>query len=65
MNALLKVTIYVTSLRHVKELREALSRHYGGEFPSSSLVQVAGLFSRNISMKIEAVFAVRLFTATA
>ena len=58
LGALLKVTVFVTTLEELSGLRAVLARHYGSHFPASSLVQVAGLFSPKISLEIEAVLAV-------
>lgn len=38
-------------------LREVLYRHYGEHLPASSLVQVSGLFSTDLRIEIEAIFA--------
>ncbi|ROL90345.1 enamine deaminase RidA [Pseudomonas chlororaphis] len=58
MRDLIKVTIFVTSMDEVGALREVLSKNYGGAYPASSLVRVAGLFSPEVNIEIEAVFAV-------
>ena len=55
--ALLKVTIFVTSFTEITALREVLYRNYGGHLPASSLVQVNGLFSADLRIEIEAIFA--------
>jgi 2-iminobutanoate/2-iminopropanoate deaminase len=57
MQSLLKVTIFVTSLNEIENLRKALFRNYGAALPASSLVQVSHLFSPDISIEIEAIFA--------
>ena len=56
--ALLKVTIFVTHLAELPELRAVLTRHYGDNPPASALVQVAGLFSPEVNIEIEAQLAV-------
>lgn len=56
--SLLKVTIFVTHLAELPELRAVLARHYGDTPPASSLLQVAGLFSPEVSIEIEAQLAV-------
>jgi 2-iminobutanoate/2-iminopropanoate deaminase len=56
MPNLIKVTVFVTSMDDVSSLREVLSRNYEGAYPASSLVQVAGLFSPDVNIEIEAVF---------
>jgi 2-iminobutanoate/2-iminopropanoate deaminase len=53
---LVKVTIYVTTLDDLDGLRKVLTRHYEGAFPASSLVRVAGLFSPEVSVEMEALF---------
>ncbi|WP_273829712.1 RidA family protein [Pseudomonas chlororaphis subsp. aureofaciens] len=57
MRELIKVTIFVTSMDDVGALRSVLSKHYDGSYPASSLVKVAGLFSEDVNIEIEAVFA--------
>lgn len=56
MQNLVKVTIYVTTLDDLDGLRQMLARHYEGALPASSLVRVAGLFSPEVSLEVEAVF---------
>lgn len=55
---LIKVTVFVTSMDDVGALREVLSKHYDGAYPASSLVRVAGLFSPEVNIEIEAAFAI-------
>jgi 2-iminobutanoate/2-iminopropanoate deaminase len=55
--SLLKVTLFVTHLAELPELRAVLARHYGDNPPASSLLQVAGLFSPEVSIEIEAQLA--------
>jgi len=55
--ALLKVTIFITSFTEIAELRDVLYRNYGEHLPASSLVQVSGLFSTDLRIEIEAIFA--------
>lgn len=57
MENLIKVTIFVTAMDDIGELRQTLVKHYCGAHPASSLVQVAGLFSAEVNIEIEAVFA--------
>lgn len=57
LGALLKVTIFVTSFTEINALREVLYRYYGDHLPASSLVQVSGLFSPDLRIEIEAIFA--------
>ncbi|WP_034917869.1 RidA family protein [Erwinia sp. 9145] len=56
-DALIKVTIFVTSLNELTALREVLFSYFGQHLPASSLVQVNGLFSPDLNIEIEAVFA--------
>lgn len=58
LRALLKVTVFVTSLELVNELREALSQHLSDSFPAISLVQIGRLLSPHILLEAEAVLAV-------
>jgi len=55
--ALLKVTIFITAFTDIAALRAVLFRHYGSHLPASSLVQVSGLFSADLRIEIEAIFA--------
>lgn len=55
--SLLKVTIFITSFTEITALREVLYRNYGEHLPASSLVQVSGLFSADLHIEIEAIFA--------
>ncbi|MGO4395672.1 RidA family protein [Variovorax sp. M-6] len=57
MANLIKVTVFVTSMDGIASLRDVLSRNYDGAYPASSLVQVAGLFSPDVNIEIETVFA--------
>ncbi|MFY9962099.1 RidA family protein [Pseudomonas sp.] len=60
MRNLIKVTVFVTSMDDIGSLRAVLSKHYEGSYPASSLIKVAGLFSPDVNIEIEAVFAVPL-----
>lgn len=55
--SLLKVTLFVTSLKGIDSLRTVLFRHFGQHLPASSLVEVSGLFSPDLSVEIETIFA--------
>ncbi|MEM6052002.1 RidA family protein [Erwinia sp. P7711] len=55
--SLIKVTIFVTSLDEVNALRTVLFQHFGDRLPASSLVQVSQLFSPDLMIEIEAIFA--------
>lgn len=57
LDAIVKVTIFVTSLDEFAALRETLFRIYGTALPASSLVRVAGLFSPDLKIEVEAVLA--------
>ncbi|QHM70023.1 RidA family protein [Mixta intestinalis] len=57
LHALLKVTIFVTSLREIDALRAVLFRNFGEHLPACSLVQVSQLFSPDLSVEIEAILA--------
>ena len=54
---LIKVTIFITSFAEIDALREVLYRHYGDHLPASSLVEISRLFSPDLKIEIEAVFA--------
>lgn len=52
--SLIKVTIFITTFA---ALREVLFRHYGDHLPASSLVEVSRLFSPDLQVEIEGIFA--------
>ncbi|MBZ0057102.1 MULTISPECIES: RidA family protein [unclassified Leclercia] len=56
-SSLIKVTIFITSFSEVNALREVLYRNYGDHLPASSLVEVSRLFSPDLSVEIETIFA--------
>lgn len=55
--ALIKVTIFVTDIGNLADLRSALFDCYGAGLPASSLVEVSRLFADEIDIEIEAVLA--------
>ncbi|EEE46254.1 RidA family protein [Roseibium alexandrii] len=56
---LLKVTIFAVDPADIPEIREVLTDRYGENVPASSLVFVKELFSPDLRLEIEAVFAVQ------
>jgi len=56
-SSLIKVTIFITSFAEINALREVLYRNYGDNLPASSLVEVSCLFSPDLSVEIETIFA--------
>jgi len=58
LRSLVKVTMFVTSLEFVRELRAALSKNFGDYLPISSLVQIGKLFSPDVLVEVEAVLAI-------
>lgn len=56
-SSLIKVTIFITSFDEVGELRKVLYQNYGDCLPASSLVEVSRLFSPELKIEIESVFA--------
>ncbi|WP_428649948.1 RidA family protein [Roseibium sp.] len=57
LDALLKVTVFVTNPADIPEIREALAARYGCHVPASSLVVISELFAPDLKVEIEAVFA--------
>jgi 2-iminobutanoate/2-iminopropanoate deaminase len=57
LESLIKVTLFVTSLTGLEDLRAVLFRRYGSHLPASSLVQVKGLFSPDLQIEVEAILA--------
>ncbi|XXD10130.1 RidA family protein [Klebsiella sp. R445] len=56
-SSLIKGTIFITSFEEINALREVLYRHYGDHLPASSLVEISRLFSPDLKIEIETVFA--------
>jgi len=56
-SSLIKVTIFITSFAEINALREVLYRNYGDHLPASSLLEVSRLFSPDLSVEIETIFA--------
>ncbi|KZL27684.1 RidA family protein [Pseudovibrio sp. Ad37] len=54
---LVKVTIFVTDLSALGELRSVLANAYGDHRPASSLVEVQKLFHPDLKIEIEATLA--------
>jgi 2-iminobutanoate/2-iminopropanoate deaminase len=55
---IIKVTIFVTDLSNMDVLRKTLFNIYGDSLPASSLIHVAGLFSEDLKIEVEAIIAV-------
>ena len=54
MNDVIKVNIYVTNIRQREEVWKARAEFFSGEFPCSTLVQVAALATPDTWVEIEA-----------
>jgi 2-iminobutanoate/2-iminopropanoate deaminase len=54
---LLKVTIFVTELGQLSQLRTVLFRRFEHHLPASSLVQVESLFVPGLKIEVEAITA--------
>lgn len=55
---IVKVTVYVTDMADLTEIRSTLADLYGKDVPASSLVFVAALFHADLRVEIEALIAV-------
>ena len=55
---IIKVTVFVTDLSSMNELRNTLFDIYGGNLPASSLIKIAGLFSEDLKIEVEAIVAI-------
>lgn len=58
LRSLVKVTMFVTSLSLLRELRAALNQHFGDYAPMSFLVQIGKLLSPDVLVEVEAVLAI-------
>ncbi|UES58328.1 RidA family protein [Roseibium aggregatum] len=52
---LVKVTVFVTNMTDLPEIRSALAELYANEVPASSLVCVAALFHPQLRVEVEAI----------
>lgn len=57
LRSLVKVTLFVTNLQFVRELRAAWTEHFGDSSALSSLVQIGKLLSPDVLVQADAVFA--------
>jgi len=57
LSSLVKVTLFVTNLQFVRELRAAWSEHFADSSAMSSLVQIGKLLSPDVLVEVDAVFA--------
>jgi enamine deaminase RidA (YjgF/YER057c/UK114 family) len=55
MADVVKVTIYVTDIKNNTKVWKARAEVFSGNFPASTLVQVAALASPEIKVEIEAI----------
>ncbi len=55
MNDLVRLDIYVTDIRQREEVWRARREVFSGDFPASTLVQVAALAEPSVKVEIEAV----------
>lgn len=55
MQDMVKMTIFVTDMKDNKEIWRARQEFFTGDFPCSTLVQVAGLAGPEIKLEIECV----------
>ncbi len=58
---IIKVTIFVTDLSLIIELRSILFEIYGKNIPASSIVEVANLFTDSVKIEIEVIAAIEYF----
>ena len=55
MNDIVKVTIFVTDITRREEVWRARAEHFTGDFPCSTLVEVAALAVPGLLVEVEAV----------
>ncbi len=58
LDKLIKVTLFITDLSAIKELRASLFEIYGDHIPASSVVEVNTLFSPSVNIEIEVIAAI-------
>ncbi len=52
---IVKLTVYVTDMKHFKEIHEVRPQYFKGDLPASTLVQVSRLVNENCLIEINAV----------
>lgn len=57
LSDLIKVTVFVKDPEDIPGIRAALTHRYSNAVPASSLVMIAGLFSADLRVEIEAILA--------
>jgi 2-iminobutanoate/2-iminopropanoate deaminase len=57
LSSLVKVTLFVTNLKFVRELHAAWTEHFGNSSAMSSLVQISKLLSPDVLVEVDAVLA--------
>lgn len=58
LEKLIKVTIYVTDLSKIGDLRKTLFEIYGNHIPASTVIEVSRFFTSSVDIEIEAIAAV-------
>ncbi len=52
---IVKVTVFITDMRHFKEIHEIRAEYFQKDFPASTLVQVSSLSSPELLIEMEAI----------
>lgn len=52
---IVKVTVYVTDLKDFQEIHAVRAEYFKGDYPASTMVQVAGLVSPDLLIEIDAI----------
>ena len=53
--SIVKVTVFITDMRHFREIHEVRAEYFKKDFPASALVQVSALASPDLLIEMEAV----------
>jgi 2-iminobutanoate/2-iminopropanoate deaminase len=54
---LIKVTLFVSDMSEIEQLRETLFNVYAKHIPASSLIEINSLFCKDLKIEIEAIIA--------
>jgi 2-iminobutanoate/2-iminopropanoate deaminase len=57
LQLLIKVTIFVTDVTHIAQLRDYLFEYYGEHLPASALIKIESLFAPELLIEVEAILA--------
>jgi len=55
LNSVVKVTVFITSMRHLPKMTELRRRWFSAPYPAETLVEISALYSPDAMIEIEAI----------